>query len=307
MNKVVQWTLIGLVALAGAVAAQAQVKSVTLHPPRLFGYFVGDVLHAEVTVIVDKGDDLVRASVPQPGPLNDWLELIGSRFEEASVNGETAYRLYLDYQNFYPALDSRSLDMPGFALTFTSGGQPVTAQVPSWSFLISPLREVQPPARASGADYMQPDVRPPHIDLRRERLATLVLLAAGVAAFALLAYRLAWWPFLGRAKRPFTVAARRIRKLLGSGQTETGYRQALLTLHRAIDATAGRAVFAEDLPDFIDHVPAFSRLGEEFNLFFRSSRRVFFGDDIAGARAEFGIDALVRFCDRLVSAERRGR
>jgi mxaA protein len=307
MNKVVQGTSIGLAVLAGAATAQAQVKSVVLHPPRLFGYFVGDVLHAEVTVTVDKDDDLVPASVPQPGPLNAWLELIGSRFEESSANGEKAYRISLDYQNFYPALDSRSLDVPGFALTFTSGGQPVTAQVPSWSFLISPLREVQPPARASGADYMQPDVRPSYIGLRRERLVTLGLLAAALVAFVILAYRLAWWPFPGRAKRPFTAAARRIRKLLGSGQTEAGYRQSLLTLHRAIDATAGRAVFAEDLPDFIDRAPAFSRLKEEFNLFFRSSRRVFFGDDVAGATVEFGADALVRFCDRLVLAERGGR
>jgi mxaA protein len=307
MNKIARWTLIGLSVLAEAADARAQVKSVALHTPRLFGHFIGDVLHAEVVATVDNQVDLVPASVPQPGSLNAWLELIGSRVEQGSDNGEKSYRLYLDYQNFYPALDSRSLEVPGFALTFMSAGRPVTAQVPSWSFLISPLREVQPPSKASGADYMQPDVRPSNIDLRGERIATFGFLAAALIALGFLAHHLAWWPFAERAKRPFNGAARRIRKLLGPDRTESGYREALLTLHRAIDATAGHAVFTEDVSDFIDRAPVFSPLKEEFNLFFRSSRRVFFGDDVSGATTEFGADALVRFCDRLVSAERVGR
>ncbi len=306
MNTVKRWTYIGLALLAGAAAAQAQVRSVTLLTPRLFGYFVGDVLHTEVDVVVDKGVDLLPASVPQPGPLNAWLELIGSRVEEDSVNGEKLYRLYFDYQNFYPALDSRRLDVPGFTLSFTSGGQPVSEQVPPWSFLISPLREVQPAAKASGADYMQPDEIPQNIDLHRERLATFSFLAACLAASGLLIYHLAWWPFTVRPGRPFTDAARRIRTLLGPGQKESGYREALLALHRAIDTTAGHSVFAEDLQDFLDRAPEFSRLKNEFNLFFSSSRQAFFGDDVARARAEFGADALVAFSNRLASAERVG-
>jgi mxaA protein len=305
MSTMARWTFIGLAVFLGG-AAEAQVKSVVLHTPRLFGYFVGDVLHTEVTITVDKGVDLVRASVPQPGSLNAWLELIGSRVEESAMGGEKSYRVYLDYQNFYPALDSRPLDVPGFALTFTSAGQPVTAQVPSWSFLISPLREVQPASKASGADYMQPDASPAYIDLRSARLATIGLLGAALITLGLLGYRLAWWPFAGRPRRHFTAAARRVRRLLGPGQTEEGYRESLLTLHRAIDATAGHAVFAEDLPEFINRAPAFSRLKDEFTRFFRSSRLVFFGDDVAGAATEFGADDLVHFCDRLVSAERVG-
>jgi mxaA protein len=306
MNVVRRWVFIGLAVFACTATAQAQVRSVTLQTPRLFGYFIGDVLHTEVDVIVDKGVDLVPASIPQPGPLNSWLELIDSRVEEGSSNGEKSYHLYLAYQNFYPALDSRPLDVPGFTLSFMSAGQPVSAQVPQWSFLISPLREVLPPAKASGADYMQPDVDPPYVDLNRERLATFSFLAAGLVALAFLAYHHAWWPFAARAKRPFTEAARRIRKLLGPAQGESAYREALLTLHRAIDATAGHAVFAEDVPEFLERAPAFSRLKEEFILFFRSSRQVFFGDNTGSATADFGADALVRFAKRLASTERVG-
>jgi mxaA protein len=299
-----RWALIGLVIFVSATTAGAQVRSVKLVTQRLFGHFVGDVVHSEVDVIVDEGVDLVRASVPQPGPLNAWLEIVGSRIEEGSADGAKLYRLSFDYQNFYPALDSRNLDVPGFALSFTAGGKTISAQVPGWSFLISSLREVLPEAKASGADYMQPDVNPPRFDLSRDCVALYAFLAATLAAFVLLAYHLAWWPFSARAKRPFTEAARRIRKLLNTNQDGSGYRDALLTLHRAVDATAGHAVFAEDLPEFLDQAPAFSRLKEEFNLFFRSSRQAFFGDNLAAATVDFGAGELRQFSDRLAAVER---
>jgi len=300
-----RWLIVAFMIFAGVTVADAQVRSVKLVTPRLFGYFVGDRIPIEVDVVVDKDVDFVPASLPQPGPLNSWLEIVGSRIEEeaAPANGKL-YRIFVDYQNFYPALDSRSLDVPSFALSFTSAGKTVTADVPSWSFLISPLREVQPPPKASGADYMQPDVRPRRISPYRSFIAALGLLICCVAAFALLAYHLAWWPFTARPRRPFTTAARRIRQLLDARRDNAGYRDALLTLHRAIDATAGHAVFAEDLPEFLDHAPAFSPLKQDFDLFFRSSRRAFFADNPEAAAADFGPSKLSRFSDRLASVER---
>ena len=250
--------IIALMTLAGVAGADAQVQSVKLFTPRLFGYFVGDRIPVEVDIVVAKDVDLVPSSLPQPGPLNSWLEVIDSRVEEEGVpeNGKL-YRVYVDYQNFYPALDSRSLDVPGFTLSFTSGGKTLSADVPGWSFLISPLREVQPPPKPSGVDYMQHDARPRRTSLYRSSVAALGLFACCLAALALLAYHLAWWPFTARPRRPFTSAARRIHQLLDTRSGGKGYRDALLTLHRAIDATAGHAVFAEDLPEFLDHAPAF--------------------------------------------------
>ena len=297
--------IIALMTLAGVAGADAQVQSVKLFTPRLFGYFVGDRIPVEVDIVVAKDVDLVPASLPQPGPLNSWLEVIDSRVEEEGIpeNGKL-YRVYVDYQNFYPALDSRSLDVPGFTLSFTSGGKTFTAEAPSWSFLISPLREVEPPAKASGADYMQPDARPRRINLYRSFVAALSLLICCLGAFALLAYHLAWWPFNARPRRPFTSAARRIRQLLDTRRDDDGYRDALLALHRAIDATAGHAVFAEDIPKFLDQAPAFSPLKDDFDHFFRSSRQVFFANDPDAAAADFGPGKLSRFSDRLASVER---
>jgi mxaA protein len=307
MSTIMRWAIVGLMFFAGVTAAQAQVRSVKLFTPRLFGYFVGDVVRSEVDITVDPEVELVPASVPSPGPLNSWIELISSRFEKGSAGDAKLYRFYFEYQNFYPALDSRYLDIPGFPISFTAGSKTVTAQVPQWSFLISSLREVLPEAKASGADYMQPDVDPPSFDLRRDLIGFLVLLAASLVALALLAYHLAWWPFASRPQRPFTEAARRIRKVLDVNQRGVGYRDALLTLHRAVDAAAGHAVFAEDLPEFLGQMPAFSELAEEFNQFFRSSRQMFFGDDLAGATNDFSPNELRKFSYRLAAVERASR
>jgi mxaA protein len=297
--------IVAVIMIIGLAAANAQVRSVELVTPRLFGYFVGDVIHSDVDVVVDKTAGLVSASVPRPGPLNAWLELIDSRVEESSAGNAKRYYLHFAYQNFYPALDSRALEVPGFALSFTSGDKTISVQVPAWSFLISSLREVQPAPKASGADYMQPDAKPRGIDLRGDEAAAVALTVAFFAAIGLLAYHLAWWPFRARTNRPFTDAARQIRKLFSTTPNETHYPAALLVLHRAVDATAGHAVFAEDLPDFLEHAPAFSSLSEDFGRFFRSSRQVFFGNNVPGAVTDFGMDELSRFSRKLAAVEKR--
>ncbi len=296
--------LVALLVLVALSAAEAQVQSVKLFTPRLFGYFVGDVLEDEVDIRVDKGTELVSASVPQRGSINAWIEIVGSSVETEAVDGAKLYRLYLAYQNFYPAIDARQLEIPGFTLSFKSGDQIYPAQVRAWSFGISPLREVLPPAKASGGEYMQPDVLPLSYNVRGDATIAFALLAVALATLALLAYHLAWWPFGARKHRPFTEAARSIRKLMKVTEAEAAYREAFVILHRAVDATAGHAVFSEDVPSFLAQYSAFARLKDEFIRFFASSQSAFFSDHPAEAITAFGPAELRRFCDQLSATER---
>jgi mxaA protein len=293
-----------LIFLGASLGAQAQVQSVQLITPRLFGHFVGDVLEDEVDVRVDDGVELVPASVPQPAPINQWLELSNSRVEKASDHGATLYRLFFAYQTFYPALDARQLDVPGIALSFKSGDHVYPAQVPGWSFGISPLREILPPAKASGGQYMQPDVLPPYYNVRRDGYFAFGLLIATLLALTFLAYHLAWWPFGARAHRPFTEASRAIRKLLAEAEAGSAYRDALVVLHRAVDSTAGRAVFFEDVPAFLAQHPAFARLSDQFTRFFASSQSVFFNGKPAAGIGAFSPAELRQFSDQLAATER---
>ena len=287
-----------------AVAAKAQVDSVTVIKPRLFGYFVGDVLRDEVEVRVKDGTELESASVPQPGPLNQWLELVSSRVETARDGSGRLYRIHLAYQTFYPALDARQLTVPGFILSFKSPSGLSSTEVPDWSFGISPLREVLPRAKASGGQYMQPDVLPSFYDTRRDAYFAFGLLAAALAALVLLAHHLVWWPFAAREQRPFTAAARTVRNALAAEDSGRGYREALLALHRAVNTTAGHAVFPEDLPSFFIQHPAFARLQDEFARFFVSSQSLFFGDNQPAAFAALNTAELRRFSNALAAAER---
>lgn len=293
-----------LIFLGASLAAQAQVQSVNLITPRLFGHFVGDVLEDEVDVRVDNGVELVSASVPQPGPLNQWLELSKSRVDTASDRGATLYRLFFNYQTFYPALDARQLEIPGISLSFKSGDHIYPVQVPAWSFGISPLREILPPAKASGGQYMQPDVLPSYYDVRHDIHLALGLLVATLVSLAFLAYHLAWCPFGTRAHRPFTAASRTIRKLLAGSETAAAYRESLVVLHRAVDSTAGHAVFSEDVPAFLDEHPSFARLKEQFTRFFASSQNVFFSNKPAAGVGAFSPTELRQFSDQLAATER---
>lgn len=61
--------------LLSATPTLAQVRSLEIHKPRLFGYYIGDLISDEIDVIVDDGAILKDLSLPAPGPLNYWLTL----------------------------------------------------------------------------------------------------------------------------------------------------------------------------------------------------------------------------------------
>ncbi|KQO73560.1 hypothetical protein [Methylobacterium sp. Leaf89] len=288
--------------------AGAQVRSVEIRTPRPFGYFLGDLVRAEVDLVVEPGFRLQATSLPQPGALTYWLDL-RDLDATASVYGDARrVRLALTYQTFYAALDARALEIPGFTVTFVSesdhGATTVKAEVPAWSFNVSPLREVQPPARDDPRDYMRPDGQVGPGDPR-----PLLLGAAGSASLALLALAglardRSWWPFRARRGRPFGRAARRIRVLARRPDPMLHHRDALLALHDALDTVAGRRLFADDRGDFLKTHPAYAAEGPDLARFFEASRRTFFGPGPEDGLAVLDLPALAALARRLAHAER---
>ncbi|MCJ2047669.1 nonribosomal peptide synthetase MxaA [Methylobacterium sp. J-078] len=297
--------------LAGLVLsgpAGAQVRSVEVRTPRPFGYFLGDLVHADIDLVVEPGFRLQAASLPKPGALTYWLDLRDLDATSAVDGDAQRVRLALTYQTFYAALDARALEIPGFTVTFVSesdhGATTLKAEVPAWSFNVSPLREVQPPARDDPRAYMRPDGQVGPGDPR-----PLLLGAAGSAALALaasvaLARDRAWWPFRVRAGRPFGRAARRIRALSRRPDPTPHHRDALLALHHALDAAAGRRLLADDLGDFLQAHPAYAAEGSSLARFFEASRRTFFGSGPEAGFATLGVADLAALARRLARAER---
>ncbi|MCJ2083407.1 nonribosomal peptide synthetase MxaA [Methylobacterium sp. J-090] len=307
--------LISVLALLLAVsgAAHAQVRTVEVRTPRAFGYFLGDLVRAQADIVVDAGFTLQAASLPQSGPLAYWLDLRDLRVEETVTGDVRRVRLFLTYQTFYAALDARALEIPGFAVTFESasahGATTATAQVPAWSFNISPLREVVPPARENPADYMRPDGRVAALDAR-----PLWWRAGGFGALALLAFAglardRAWGPFRARRGRPFGAALAQLRRLgrtpdVQDPDAEAAYGDALRALHRGLDATDGRRVLADDLPGFLARHPAYRPDAAGLAHLLSVSRLAFFGPGPAAARAALPWPQLEALARRLAAAER---
>jgi mxaA protein len=292
--------------LALPAPAEAQVRGVEVRTPRPFGYFLGDLVQAQVDLVVEPGFRVQAASLPQPGALTYWLDLRTVSVSQSDMGDARRVRLALTYQNFYAALDARTLEIPGFTVTFVSesehGATTAKAEVPPWSFNVSPLREVQPPARDDPRDYMRPDGQVGPGDPR-----AFLMGAAGSAALALLAFGglardRTWWPFRARRGRPFAIAARRLRALAREPEAATGQRDALLALHHAIDAAAGRRLLADDLSGFLDAHPAYRGEAAGLAHFFEASRRTFFGPG-AGHDA-FSLGDLASLGQRLARAER---
>lgn len=295
--------------LLAPLPASAQVRGVELRTPRAFGYFQGDLVQVQAEIRTDPGFSLQRPSLPKPGPVTYWLDLREVKAEESrGADGAPVIRLRLTYQDFYVALDARTLEVPGFPVTVEStgvnGSTTAVAQVPAWKIGVSPLREVQPERRDDPAEYLRPDGRAPRLDPRPALASAAGFLALAVLALGLLAYDRAWWIFGTRRGRPFAQALKTLGRAKRRSQGEDLYREALLALHRGLDATDGRRVLADDLPDFLGRHPAFQAQAGGLQNFFSASRLAFFGRDTAGAGTTFPLPAIEALLRRLGAAER---
>ncbi len=300
--------LVLLALLFAPTALLAQVRSVEVRAPRAFGYFVGDLIHSTVDIVVDDGFTVDRSSLPRPGPVAYWLDLRNVEIRETPETGARRIRLDLTYQSFYAALDSRRMEVPGFTITVVSDRQGGTtsakAEVPDWGLVASPLREVQPERRDDPVDYMRPDGRVAQVDIQGPLLRAAIFAGLAALALVLLAWNHAWSPFGARKGRAFAGVLRSLRGLSRRGDAESAYREMLLCLHRGLDATDGRRVLADDLSAFLDRHPAFR--GEESNLarFFSASRLAFFGGRIEAARSRWSLEDAQATARRLAAAER---
>jgi mxaA protein len=298
--------LLALTWAASAAQAQPQTPAVRLLAPRPFGYFLGDVIHHEAEIVVEPEFRLDPASVPKPGPRTYWLDLRAVETEEQAGAKTRRYRLKLEYQTFYAALETRRLQIPAFAVSFTGGADRIRAEIPAWPFLASPMREIIP-AKGEGWSYLRPDAHPQPFSSAFEQRAFVAATLSAILALAALAWGRAWPPFHERRGRPFAQAMRRVKKAAKLHPVEDAHREALLALHRAFDAAAGRRLLADDIGLFLQSRPAYLHLEPGVARFFAASRQFFFAGQAAQAMALMPIEELARLGGRLRAAERWAR
>lgn len=299
-------TLFGLVPAIAAQEPAGSPVSVAAVEPRSFGYFVGDVFHRDAYLDVADPYRLDKASLPVPGHVNYWLDLRSVTLAETTSSTRRRYHLGLDYQTFYVPLEGVRVDVPAITLRFSGGRDSIEADVPSFSLLMSPLREIAPVKPEQGpVGYLKPDAMPGPVSTSRAKLGLAAAAALVLVASGLLAYHEAWWPFWSRSLRPFTQASRAIRRRLSSGVGPDSYRDSLLDLHRAFDVAAEQRMLAEDVPEFIALHQEFRPFREDIARFFANSRRVFFGNDARGAAERMPLEDVSALVTALAEAERR--
>jgi mxaA protein len=284
-------------AWAGAPAARLQVSE-----PRAFGHTLGDVLERRVVLELDRPLRLADDALPRPGRIGAWLELSPPQVQARPGAGHTRYEITLSYQVVNSPREIVTLALPEVVFSLEGGPRRAMESVPDFPFTLAPLTPEHVLARAP-LDEMQPAAAPPRIDTGGLRLR---LAAYGVAAGAILLFlagRLWGIPFLTAGRGPFALACRELRRLSRSSSDGTR-REAIRRVHRAFDRTAGRALFAAELPAFLREHPRYAPLAPDIERFFELSRREFF----AGGAAEPDLlPWLAGFCAACRGVERGTR
>ena len=290
----------GLVHGTACAAIEAQAQ-----PARQFGFTIGDMIHQTVRLAPAHGQTLIEDSLPKEGRAGTWFE---RRHVDAVREGST-WRIEIDYQLINSPPELRTIALPALRLEMRDANdaarrvvEELLAEAP---LTAAPLTPAVVLARA-GLDEMRPDTPPPLIDTgaRLRRLA-LYALAAGLICLSWAAWYFGF-DLRGRRKRPFAQAERKMRRALAGSHSPDALREAMRSLHRAFDATAGATLFAASLDAFLERHGAFAPARDGIAQFFEQSRRAFFESDSDGNGRGSDAAQLLALAGRLKALEREG-
>ncbi len=268
------------------------MERLDIRQPRTFGYQIGDKFERVLTLQLRKPYHLVVEALPAQGKLTRWLVIEAPQLIQEALGAATLYEIRLTYQivNIHPEL--QDIAVPHHYLRYTDGHSTGQALIPATRVGVSVLR------KASAGEF-QPDHPPwplrfPYV--RPILLGCLFLSALlGVAS-------LHWgFPLLAQP-RPFTQAYRRLRQVRQGGADST--REALLIIHQAFNATAGKTVFAETLAEFFEVHRRFAPLRQPITEFFLRSRKVFYGGLAESQAPPYSRAEIAAFVQRCSDLER---
>ena len=285
----------------------AAVETLTVATPRQFGYTIGDPIEHRVLLVLHPGFELDPASVPEPGRIGRWLALNEAGIEGKAEGDAFRHTIRLRYQivNAAPNVVGTSTPPVRLRVIGPEGDLPVV--IPAWGFTIGPI--VAPEERPPGSlPDLRPSLPPPPIPTaaRSARVAALGLLAAGLVVLAAWPALRSWFGWSARG--PFDQACRRVEHRMRSPRASGLYADALLEVHAAFNATAGRAVFEHDLARFFVEHPRFAPMRAPIEALFAESGALFYASDGAPPPAETGqsLERLRALCRACRDLERRG-
>ena len=293
-----------LVAAAGvSPPAGAAVEKLEMTTPRPFGYVIGDTIEHRVSLVLDPGFELDPDSIPEPGRAGRWLALNASVLESDERNGTTRHSILLHYQIVNAAHSVIGAGTPPLSLRVLGPEGDLPVVIPAWGFTFGPI--VTPEDRTAGRPpSLRPALPPPpfETDVREVRVAALGLLAL-VLIVLIVRERLAG-RFAARSGRHFDRAWRRLRRRSRQSNPADAFTQALVEVHAAFNATAGRAVFEHDLGRFFVEHPRFEPLRTPIEAFFAESGKLLYGRSEAAPGTVPSLEHLRDLCRACRDVER---
>ncbi len=268
------------------------MERLDIRQPRTFGYQIGDKFARVLTLQLRKPYRLVVAALPAQGKLSQWLVIEAPQLVQQEVGAATLYEIRLTYQivNIHPEL--QDIAVPHHYLRYSDGHTTGQALIPATRVGVSVVH------KASGGEF-QPDHPPWSLRFPYVR----PILFGCLFLSALLGVASLHWGFpLLTQPRPFTQACRRLRHLRQTGDDST--REALLIIHQAFNATAGRTVFADALAEFFAAHGRFAPLRQPITEFFLRSRQVFYGGLAESQAPQYSRAELAVFAQRCSDFER---
>ena len=146
--------------------ASALLQHLEVKDPRRFGYWIGDVVSREATIVMEAPYVLEQQSLPRPGRMDMWLWLRRVDVEAESRSGRNSYRLTFDYQVLTAPPLLQRINIPQQPVYFSGEGERLPVLIESLGVYVSPLAA---PAAAADAGFpdMYPAVPPPPLDAHR--------------------------------------------------------------------------------------------------------------------------------------------
>ena len=270
--------------------------------PRPFGYVVGDVFEQELILSAKPGETLDQKQLPKPGRLNAWLELRRLTLDESSRGGTKTYRVKLLYQLPNAPLAVRVIELPAQRFVFSNANHASEIKSTEWPITIGPLTPDEVLAR-EGLEAMRTDAPPRLVSTANVKQRMMSYAAALAVLLLYWCYRYFGIPYLNRQRRPFNQAYREVDKL-ARGAEINAYQRTLEQLHRALNETAGRSLFVDNIDPFLANRPIPPGLAAMTREFFQVSRNQFFAG--GGPNEHYSIAWMRDFCRAWRDVERGG-
>lgn len=293
--------LITAPSLGSGESESGPVRNLAVKTGRSFGYVLGDRIRHEIQFVLEKSYILERERLPGPGPIKEWLDLLEITVTESEQSLGTRYRIVLLYQIFPSIRKPETLRIPGLALSLFNGENSLYFQTSDTAITVNPLI----PGSISDADVtMPPAIAPEPIPTQLHWQIIATSCTAMTIILGFLGWQRDWLPFLLFRKSAFGSARKQLSRWRKAKPESPEYRNALLTVHRALNEAAGETIFASELERFFDGHPDFVPMRAKTRIFFALSQQIFFTKNKNLVNADYSVTWLEQFCHEYHKIER---